>query len=117
MIVLDQDSSAEKSLPLQQCASAWSLAFLTIGVHICSYLCWKRLEWAGLAAAMLSAELRKDPGLRTSNWETWPLSLEQQQYAALDAYASLLLYQVPLHVCLFHPTFFPLHSASHLVYP
>ncbi|KAK9917730.1 hypothetical protein WJX75_007618 [Coccomyxa subellipsoidea] len=48
---------------------------------------------ARLAAAVLSAELAKDQGLRTSNWETWPLSLEQQQYAALDAYASLLLYQ------------------------
>ncbi|EIE27670.1 ribonuclease H-like protein [Coccomyxa subellipsoidea C-169] len=48
---------------------------------------------ARLAAAMLSAELRKDPGVRTCNWETWPLSLEQQQYAALDAYASLILYQ------------------------
>ncbi|CAL8463613.1 g3147 [Coccomyxa elongata] len=48
---------------------------------------------ARLAAAMLSAEVEKDQGLRTSNWETWPLSLEQQHYAALDAFASLLLYQ------------------------
>ena len=59
------------------------------------------LGWgAGLAAAVLSAELAKDQGLRTSNWETWPLSLEQQQYAALDAYASLLLYQVAPPECL-----------------
>ncbi|BDA48518.1 probable Werner syndrome ATP-dependent helicase homolog at N-terminal half [Coccomyxa sp. Obi] len=48
---------------------------------------------ARLAAAVLSAEVEKDQGLRTSNWETWPLSLEQQHYAALDAFASLLLYQ------------------------
>lgn len=59
------------------------------------------LGWgAGLAAAVLSAQLAKDQGLRTSNWETWPLSLEQQQYAALDAYASLLLYQVAPPGCL-----------------
>lgn len=50
--------------------------------------------YVGLAAAMLSAEVEKDQRLRTSNWETWPLSQEQQHYAALDAFASLLLYQV-----------------------
>lgn len=51
---------------------------------------------AGLAAAVLRADVEKEQGLRTSNWEAWPLSQEQQHYAALDAYASLLLYQVSL---------------------
>ena len=55
---------------------------------------WMDRGYAGLAAAVLSAEVDKDQGLRTSNWETWPLSFEQQHYAALDAFASLLLYQV-----------------------
>ena len=38
--------------------------------------------------------IEKDQTLRTGNWEAWPLTAEQQQYASLDAYASLLLYQV-----------------------
>ena len=50
---------------------------------------------AGLAAEVLHASLEKEAGERTSNWEAWPLSAEQRRYAALDALASLLLYQVP----------------------
>lgn len=78
------------------------------------------LGWgAGLAAAVLSAELAKDQGLRTSNWETWPLSLDQQQYAALDAYASLLLYQVP-PLDAFHPILYLFRTPfcpPHLIIP
>ena len=53
-----------------------------------------RVSGAGLAAAVLQASIDKPQALRTSNWEAWPLSLEQQRYAATDALASLLLYQV-----------------------
>ena len=52
------------------------------------------LPHAGLAAAVLHAGIDKRQELRTSNWEAWPLSPEQQRYAALDVLASLLLYQV-----------------------
>ena len=38
--------------------------------------------------------LAKSPALRLSNWEARPLCAEQQQYAALDALASLLLHEV-----------------------
>ncbi len=43
---------------------------------------------------MLHVAIEKDQELRTSNWEAWPLSREQQRYAALDALACLLLHQV-----------------------
>ena len=44
---------------------------------------------------VLMRRLAKVPALRLSNWEVLPLCPEQQQYAALDALASLHLYQVP----------------------
>ena len=49
---------------------------------------------AGLAQCVLRRSIEKDQTLRTGNWEIWPLSAEQQHYAALDAYASLLAYEV-----------------------
>ena len=45
----------------------------------------------------MKGSIEKDQTLRTGNWERWPLNAEQQQYAALDAYASLLIYQVSIH--------------------
>jgi len=50
-----------------------------------------------LAESVLKRSIEKDQTLRTGNWERWPLKVEQQQYAALDAYASLLIYQVSIH--------------------
>ena len=47
-----------------------------------------------MAEWCLRRSIGKDQTLRTGNWEIWPLSAEQQQYAALDAYASLLAYKV-----------------------
>lgn len=47
---------------------------------------------AGLVAVLLQKTLDKDPGVRLSNWSR-PLSEEQQTYAALDSYASLLVYE------------------------
>lgn len=41
---------------------------------------------------MLGLELPKPNNIRLGNWEQRPLSDEQKQYAALDAFASLLLY-------------------------
>jgi hypothetical protein len=49
---------------------------------------------AGLATAVLNLSFEKDEKLRTSNWELFPLSPAQRQYAALDALASFLLYEV-----------------------
>ncbi|CAL5223984.1 g6596 [Coccomyxa viridis] len=48
---------------------------------------------ARLAECTLRRSIEKDQTLRTGNWQIWPLSAEQQQYAALDAYASLLIYK------------------------
>jgi hypothetical protein len=38
---------------------------------------------------LLGHSLPKPPNTRCSNWETFPLTTEQQRYAALDAFASL----------------------------
>ena len=50
----------------------------------------------GLSECLLGRRLAKSHLLRCSNWEARPLCMEQQQYAALDAVASLRLYEVPL---------------------
>jgi len=46
----------------------------------------------GMVLHMLNKKLRKDPQIRCSDWEKYPLTDEQLQYAALDAYASWVLY-------------------------
>ena len=53
----------------------------------------KQQAHAGLAEAVLKVYIDKNQTLRTGNWEIWPLDAAQQHYAALDAYASLLLYK------------------------
>jgi ribonuclease D len=40
---------------------------------------------------LLGRRLLKPPSIRCSNWNQFPLNNEQQQYAALDAYASYLV--------------------------
>jgi hypothetical protein len=47
---------------------------------------------AGLVEEVLSVELPKPQHIRMGNWEQRPLSAEQQAYAALDAFASLLVH-------------------------
>ena len=42
---------------------------------------------------LLGRALPKPQSLRCGNWEQFPLSAEQQFYAAMDAYASLLVGQ------------------------
>ena len=44
----------------------------------------------------LNTKLRKDPKIRCSDWEKYPLTDEQLQYAALDAYVSICLGTVSL---------------------
>lgn len=53
-----------------------------------------RLLHAGLSECILGRRLSKSQMVRCSNWETRPLCPEQQQYAALDAIASLRLFEV-----------------------
>ncbi|CAH1241223.1 WRN [Branchiostoma lanceolatum] len=45
-----------------------------------------------LCKHVLKQRLDKDPGVRKSDWRQYPLTATQQQYAAADAYAGLLLY-------------------------
>jgi ribonuclease D len=47
---------------------------------------------SGLIEEVLSVELPKPQHIRMGNWEQRPLSAEQQAYAALDAFASLLVH-------------------------
>jgi len=47
---------------------------------------------AGLVSVLLKETLDKDSEVRLSNWSR-PLSVEQQKCAALDSYASLVVYQ------------------------
>lgn len=64
----------------------------------CAVLCLRRLRlWlpcgpAGLIEEVLSLDLPKPNHIRLGNWERKPLSPEQQNYAAKDAYACLLLH-------------------------
>ena len=51
----------------------------------------------GLLERLMERRLMKVPSLRLSNWEALPLCAEQQEYAALDALASLQLYEVNTH--------------------
>ncbi|GMH39253.1 hypothetical protein BSKO_07151 [Bryopsis sp. KO-2023] len=46
-----------------------------------------------LVRLYLLKDMKKDKIVTTSNWEAHPLSPAQQEYAALDAYASFVLYQ------------------------
>ncbi|XP_041033594.1 Werner syndrome ATP-dependent helicase homolog isoform X2 [Carcharodon carcharias] len=56
-----------------KCAETWSLNGLV------KHLCGKKL-W-------------KDESIRCSNWDIFPLSDQQQRYAATDAYAGFLIYE------------------------
>ncbi|CAN0262482.1 unnamed protein product, partial [Hapterophycus canaliculatus] len=47
---------------------------------------------ADLCVHLLGVSLPKDPAVRISRWNTAKLSQEQKMYAALDAYACLLLH-------------------------
>eukprot|EP00112_Aurelia_sp_Birch-Aquarium-sp1_P021840 Seg5975.1 transcript_id=Seg5975.1/GoldUCD/mRNA.D3Y31 product="Werner syndrome ATP-dependent helicase" protein_id=Seg5975.1/GoldUCD/D3Y31 len=46
----------------------------------------------GMLVHLLKKRLNKDPTIRCSNWERYPLTHDQLEYAATDAYASWLLY-------------------------
>ena len=52
------------------------------------------LRWrAGLTERVLNARLFKNKTIRCGNWENFPLSDAQLNYAALDAFASLRIYE------------------------
>ncbi|KAE8725940.1 Werner Syndrome-like exonuclease [Hibiscus syriacus] len=55
-----------------------------------------RRNWslAALTEELFCRELPKPKKIRLGNWELYPLSKEQLQYAATDAFASWHLYQV-----------------------
>jgi hypothetical protein len=48
---------------------------------------------ATLARRVLHGHLPKPGNVRCSNWETHPLTMEQQMYAATDAWVSLRIYE------------------------
>ncbi|GMI70504.1 Werner syndrome-like exonuclease [Hibiscus trionum] len=56
----------------------------------------ERRNWslAALTEELICKELPKPKKIRLGNWELYPLSKEQLQYAATDAFASWHLYQV-----------------------
>jgi len=47
---------------------------------------------AGLVEEVLTRQLPKPTGVRCGNWEARPLSQDQNMYAALDVFASLLVH-------------------------
>ncbi|XP_051889128.1 LOW QUALITY PROTEIN: bifunctional 3'-5' exonuclease/ATP-dependent helicase WRN [Pristis pectinata] len=55
--------------------------------------CAEKWSLNGLVKHLYGKQLWKDTAVRCSDWDTFPLSNEQQQYAAVDAYAGLLIYQ------------------------
>ncbi|KAK8484146.1 hypothetical protein V6N13_100297 [Hibiscus sabdariffa] len=56
----------------------------------------ERRNWslAALTEELICKELPKPKKIRLGNWELYPLSKEQLQYAATDAFASWHLYQI-----------------------
>lgn len=54
----------------------------------------KKWGLASLTETLVCKELLKPHRIRLGNWEVRPLSKEQLQYAATDAYASWHLYHV-----------------------
>jgi Werner syndrome ATP-dependent helicase len=53
----------------------------------------ERWNLDGLTRNVLRKRLEKDGGVRCGKWDSYPLSEEQMQYAAADAYAGYLLAQ------------------------
>ncbi|CAG9464034.1 unnamed protein product [Pedinophyceae sp. YPF-701] len=51
------------------------------------------LSLDALCQRLLQRRLAKDPQVRVSDWEQLPLSAVQKQYAAVDAYASLVVFR------------------------
>lgn len=49
---------------------------------------------ADLTAEMMGLQLVKPQALRSGDWERRPLSVDQLEYAARDAYAGMRLWQV-----------------------
>ncbi|XP_027454735.1 Werner syndrome ATP-dependent helicase isoform X3 [Zalophus californianus] len=47
----------------------------------------------GLVKHLFGKQLLKDRSVRCSNWSDFPLTEDQKQYAATDAYAGLIIYQ------------------------
>ncbi|XP_036621021.1 Werner syndrome ATP-dependent helicase [Trichosurus vulpecula] len=47
----------------------------------------------GLVKHLFGKRLLKEHSIRCSRWEAFPLSEDQKQYATVDAYASLIVYQ------------------------
>ncbi|XP_071287399.1 bifunctional 3'-5' exonuclease/ATP-dependent helicase WRN isoform X7 [Agelaius tricolor] len=47
----------------------------------------------GLVKHLFGRQLLKDPSIRCSNWEEFPLKEEQKLYAATDAYAGYIVYE------------------------
>ncbi|XP_064567475.1 bifunctional 3'-5' exonuclease/ATP-dependent helicase WRN isoform X1 [Zonotrichia leucophrys gambelii] len=47
----------------------------------------------GLVKHLFGRQLLKDPSVRCSNWEQFPLKEEQKLYAATDAYAGYIVYE------------------------
>ncbi|KAJ7555137.1 hypothetical protein O6H91_05G023900 [Diphasiastrum complanatum] len=59
--------------------------------QMCYYKQW---SLSSLAQELTGKQVSKDPKIRCGDWEALPLSHQQLHYAATDAFASLLLYQV-----------------------
>ncbi|XP_078259913.1 bifunctional 3'-5' exonuclease/ATP-dependent helicase WRN isoform X2 [Rhinoraja longicauda] len=55
--------------------------------------CAEKWSLNGLVKHLYGKQLWKDTAVRCSDWDAFPLSNEQQDYAAVDAYAGLLIYQ------------------------
>ncbi|XP_072440024.1 bifunctional 3'-5' exonuclease/ATP-dependent helicase WRN [Chiloscyllium punctatum] len=55
--------------------------------------CAERWSLNGLVQHLCGKQLWKDASVRCSDWDMFPLSDEQQRYAATDAYAGFLIYE------------------------
>ena len=78
---IDQISLGKSHIDLSNMAKSLSIS------------CQKNWSLRRLTETLLEKTIQKSKSLQLSNWEDFPLSDSQLQYAALDAYASLILYE------------------------
>lgn len=79
----------DKGLVCEGMADIQAMAMKSLGIPASA----PKLGLKALAERFLDIELEKPKEITTSNWENFPLQLRQIEYAALDAWAGLKIYQ------------------------
>ncbi|XP_076808263.1 bifunctional 3'-5' exonuclease/ATP-dependent helicase WRN-like [Clavelina lepadiformis] len=81
--------------PLQDLVQSSQITKVDLGelAKSLSILSDKKWGLQSLTKRLFNMDIDKSQKIRTGNWEDFPLTCEQLNYAALDAYASLFIYE------------------------